>query len=659
MTPHPPTPKRKSTYKGYTLKEKWLPSLLLSLFAPLTVCFFGPFEIYGNNMSEFKFLLWDFWLMCGAVALVAAVVIFGLLLLLKGRVFDVCFGLLFGCSLMLFIQGNYLSLGVGALEGDGVGDLLTTGKIIVNSIIWIIVIAACVVAMLLLMKKFKDLIRLVSTVALIALVGMTVISFAVISMTTDVYAPEKPDTPIVFPNEEDVLSSDTDKTPADTQSTLSGEKDSSAPEQTVAPGESQSTPTDDSQETQGPDIGSSPDVPVIEEEVLTFKNLDTLATQNNIVIFIIDRFDHTYYDKAVEECPEIFDCLDGFTHFDDYVTLYPRTYPGVPHILTGVEVEFTETTRPNYMQQAYSQSPYWQALKDAGFDINVYTDDYYGYENATYMRNFVSNTSGNVDYKIVNRANLSLDMIRTSLYRYLPFFMRPVLGEINTPMYEKYVEYDLPENNSKYSTDMKEVYEEVTNAPFTFRDTERGVSMIHIAGCHTPNAYGADFGQVTPEEKKDTNVGLQQSFKIISAYIDEMKRMGVYEDATILILGDHCSIGSDTKPPYKPHVTTLLAKPAGVSEGGMKESKAQVAPEDIFATVLTAAGSDKAGNYGTNIFDIPENEDRVRRYFFQIVEGTFEEGNYLNVELEIVGDANNFDNWTVIETVDMQMNIYD
>jgi len=630
------TAKIKPPYKGYTLKEKWLPSLLLSLFAPLTVCFFGPFEIYGNNMSEFKFLLWDFWLLCGAVALGIAVVIFGLLMLLRGRAYDVCFGLFFGLSLMLFVQGNYLSLGAGSLSGDGVGELLTIGKIVVNSIIWIIVIAACVVAMLLLMRKFKDLIRLVATVALIALIGMTVISFAVISMTTDVYTSDKDESQATQSEEQSETATDPAVTPEDTQ------KETTADQETQTSGDSATT---------------DPTLPA--EEVLTFKNLDTLATQNNIIVFIVDRFDHNYYDKAMEECPEVFDCLDGFTHFDDYITLYPRTYPGVPHILTGVEIQFTETTRPDYMKYAYSQSPYWQALKDAGFDINVYTDDYYGYENAAHMRNFVSNTSGNIDYKIVNRPSLSMDMIRTSLYRYLPFSMRPVLGEINTPMYEKYVEYDLPENNSKYSTDMKGVYEEITNAPFAFRDSERGVSFIHIAGCHIPNRYNENFEKVSSEERNDTNVAIKQSFKIISAYIEEMKRMGVYENSTILIMGDHCSIGSDTKFLKKAHVTTLLAKPAGVSEGELKESKAQVGPEDIFATVLTAAGSDKAKDYGMNIFDIPEDLDRVRRYYFQIVEGTFEEGNYLNVELEIVGNGNDVESWKEIRVVDMQMNIYD
>ncbi len=586
------TSKPKPPYKGYTVKEKWLLSLLLSLFAPLTLCFYGPFEIYGNNMDEFKFVLWDFWLLCGLIAIAGAAVIFGLLMLLRGRAFDVCFALIFSLSLMFFIQGNYLSLNAGALTGDGVGETITMTQNIVNLSIWIVVIAAFIVAILLL-NRYREIIRLAATVAVVALVGMTLISFAVISMTTDVYASEKTG----YQGDESITN-----------------------------------------------------------EVLTVKNLDTLATDKNIVVFIVDRFDHTYMDKALEECPEIFDDLDGFTHFDDYITLYPRTYPGVPHIVTGVENDFSGS-RYSYMEDAYSQSPYWQALKEQKFDINVYTDDYYGYVNATHMRDFVSNTSGNVSYKIVKRTGLSFDMIRISLYRYVPFLMRHTLGNVSTPMYDKYVDYDLEQ--PEYSTDMKSVYDVLTDEAFTFRSAKNGLSYIHISGCHLPNAYGPDFDPAKSEERSNSNVAMQVSFKIISAYINEMKRMGVYENATILILGDHCNIGSDDDLPDKPHVTTLLAKPAGVSEGDLKESKAQVGASDVLATVLVAAGSDKAGDYGENIFEIPEDKNRSRRYLFQLVQGTLYEGNYINAEYEIMGSGTDMDNWHLRQEIDLNKNIYD
>ena len=586
------TTKPKTPYKGYTVKEKWLLSLLLSLFTPLTLFFYGPFEIYGNNMDEFKFVLGDFWLLCGLVALAGAAVLFGLLMLLRGRAFDVCFGLFFGLSLMFFVQGNYLSLSAGALSGDGVGETISMAQNIINLAIWIVVVAGCIVAMLLL-HKYREIIRLASTVAVIALVGMTVISFTVISLTTNVYATEKD--------------------------------------------------------------GYQGDLSVT-NEVLTIKNLDTLATENNIVVFIVDRFDHTYMDKALKECPEIFDDLEGFIHFSDYITLYPRTYPGVPHIVTGVENDFSGS-RHSYMKEAYSESPYLQALKDQDFDINVYTDDYYGYVNATHMRDFVSNTSGNVSYKIIKRANLSVDMIRISLYRYVPFLVRHTLGNVSTPMYDKYVDYDLEQ--PEYSTDMKDVYDVLTDGDFTFRKEENGISYIHVSGCHLPNHYGPDFNPATSEERSDSNVGMKVSFKIISAYIQEMKRMGVYENSTIIILGDHCNIGSDTDLPYKPHVTTLIAKPAGASEGAMTESKAQIGASDVLATVLTAAGSDKAADFGENIFDIPEDENRTRRYLFQIVDGSLYEGNYTNAVYEITGPGTDLNNWHLREEIDLHKNIYD
>ncbi len=585
-------PAKKNPYKGYTVKEKWLVSLLLSLFAPLTLCFFGPFEIYGNNMDEFKFVLWDFWMLCGLVAVASAAVLFGLLMLLRGRAFDVCFGLIFGLSFMLFIQGNYLSLGAGALTGDGVGETISMTQNVINLIIWIVVVAACIVAMLLL-HKFKEIIRLAATVAVVALVGMTVISFVVISLTTDVYASEK--------------------------------------------------------------TGYQGDVSIT-NEVLTVKNLDTLATDNNVIVFIVDRFDYTYMDRALAECPEIFAELQGFTHFSDYISLYPRTYPAVPHLVTGVENDFSGT-RGSYMKGAYSESPYLQALKERNFDINVYTDDYYGYMNATHMRDFVSNTSGNVSYKIVKRASLSMDMIRISLYRYVPFLVRHTLGNVSTPMYDKYVDYAL--EDPEYNTDMKSAYDVISDEEFTFRSAENGISYIHISGCHLPNRYDPDFAPAEGDERNDSNVAMAVSFKIISTYIKEMKRMGVYENATILILGDHCNIGSDTALPNKPHVTTLLAKSAGVSEGELQESKAQVGAGDVLATVLVAAGSDKATDFGENIFDIPEDENRSRRYLFQLVQGTLYEGNYINAEYEILGPGRDLNNWHLRTETDLHKNIYD
>jgi hypothetical protein len=91
----------------------------------------------------------------------------------------------------------------------------------------------------------------------------------------------------------------------------------------------------------------------------------------------------------------------------------------------------------------------------------------------------------------------------------------------------------------------------------------------------------------------------------------------------------------------------------------MNESKAQVAAADVLATVLVAAGSDKAADFGENIFDIPEDENRSRRYLFQLVQGTLYEGNYINAEYEILGPGRDLDSWHLREQDDLHKNIYD
>lgn len=579
----------KQKYVGYSMREKLVPTILLSIFAPVMVFFFGPFEIYGNNSDEFKFVLSDFGFIALLISVAVAIALFAILILLRSRAYDIGFGLIFGISLMLFVQGNYLSLGMNSLVGDGVGSgTASTAMIVINMIIWCVVIVGAVLAMLFL-HKYRDTVRLVSIVALVALIGMMLISFITISLTTDVYSSEK-------------LKSD-DRI----------------------------------------DVG---------EEILTVKNLDTLAKEDNIVVFVVDRFDHRYYESALEDSPEIFDELKGFTYFNDYITLYPRTFPGIVYTVTGVETDF-EASRTQYMKDAYSHSEYLQALKSEGYDINIYTDSYYGYENAAYMSGYTSNVSGNTAYEIVDRDNLVLDMIRLSLYRYLPFALQQTVGEISTPTFDKYVQYET--EHEVYTTDMKDVYNRLTEDEFTFREQDKGFSFIHIAGCHLPNLYNENFEAVSDDERWDEISSMKQSFKIISEYIKEMKRMGVYDDATIIITGDHANIGSDSEDPYNPHITSLFVKPSGVSEGEMAVSSAQVSQDELFATILAAAGADKADDFGSTVFEISEDEDRKRRYCFQ----RYQDSGYEIVEYEIVGDSDDFDNWHIVNRYELGKSIYD
>lgn len=347
---------------------------------------------------------------------------------------------------------------------------------------------------------------------------------------------------------------------------------------------------------------------------LTFENLEVLGSEHNVVVFVIDRFDWEYYDRARTASPEIFYNLDngGFTYFKDSMSLYPRTFPSIAYMVTGVENDFS-LSRSDYFHAAYGGSEFMRALYNAGYDINVYTDSYYGYINAAPMANYAQNA-------------------------------KPSEGGFDV-----------------YSTDMKQIYSHLTDGDMTVGEGKKSYKFIHLLGTHLPLVYDENF-EIIPEgdsRRNNTTIGLKASFAIINRYIDEMKRLGVYDNATIIITGDHTSIGSDKAVPLRwAHVTPLFVKPASRGSGELVISEAPVSHADMFPTVLKSEGFADYTGFGESVFDIPEDQNRERLYYFQKLDTVDGVTNYEMVIFRIWGKAADYDNWEIVNRYYLGKSIY-
>ena len=574
-------------------KKRIAPALLSSMALALTVLFFGPFELYANNMAEFAFELWDFFgvFIAIAVAVIAALTL--VLIWLPKRVFNVACTVISIIALMLYVQGTFLTMGMNSVEGDGVdGATVSTLKLIINTAVWIIVVGAGIAAAVIFSKKHTDIIRTVLTVAMVTVIGMQAVSFATVALTT-----------------EGVWGND------------------------------------------GTDEEEKHDL----VEALTYKNMEKVSTDSNIVYFVVDRFATSYVDTAKKNCPEVFEELEGFTYYDDMVSLYPRTFPAVTYMISGVENDFSRT-RTDYFKYAWENSDFMDTLKANGYSIGLYTDDYYVYEDSTPggVAAFASNLSGATETVISDRAGLAKDMARLSLYRYLPFSCRGIVGVVSSTDFQDSVQI-ISNEADKYTTDMKNAYDYLNAHPLTVSGG-KNFSFIHIQGVHLPNVYDKDFAPVDDSSKYSVEDAMIQSFKIINLYIKQLKELGLYDDATIIITGDHASIGSDSKDPYYAHLTALFVKPSGVGEGELKTSSAPVAQEDIHATILASEGIENTLDYGVSIFDLDESTERERRYHFQRY--IRDDSTYEVVKYTIVGSAKNFKNWTVSDRIKLDKSIY-
>ena len=380
------------------------------------------------------------------------------------------------------------------------------------------------------------------------------------------------------------------------------ENETTAPEDVTVEGETTEEDTTEEEITREDLFGL--DIPEGEYS-LTFENLNVLGSDHNVVVFVIDRFDWEYYEGARGIVPEIFYNLDngGFTYFNDSISLYPRTFPSIAYMVTGVENDFS-MSRNDYFEAAYGRSEFMRALYNAGYDINIYTDSYYGYSNAAFMANYAQNAKNN------------------------------------------------REGYGACSTDMKQIYSRITDNGMTVGEGKKSYKLIHLSGTHLPLAYDENFNPLPSGDPKRSNptIGLRMSFAIINHYIDEMKRLGVYENSTIIITGDHPSIGSDSAVPLRwAHVTPLFVKPSSRSSGELRISEAPVTHEDLFATVLKSEGFGNYASFGRSVFDIPETEKRDRLYYFQkqdTVDGVM---NYEMVTFRIRGKAADYANWEIID----------
>ena len=441
-------------------KKRIAPALLSSMALALTVLFFGPFELYANNMAEFAFELWDFFgvFIAIAVAIIAALTL--VLIWLPKKAFNVACAVISLVALMLYVQGTFLTMGMNSVEGDGVdGATVSTIKLVINTAVWIIVVGAGIAAAVIFSKKHTDIIRTVLTVAMVTVIGMQAVSFATVALTT-----------------EGVWGND------------------------------------------GTDEEEKHDL----VEALTYKNMEKVSTDSNIVYFVVDRFATSYVDTAKKNCPEVFEELEGFTYYDDMVSLYPRTFPAVTYMISGVENDFSRT-RTDYFKYAWENSDFMDTLKANGYSIGLYTDDYYVYEDSTPggVAAFASNLSGATETVISDRAGLAKDMARLSLYRYLPFSCRGIVGVVSSTDFQDSVQI-ISNEADKYTTDMKNAYDYLNAHPLTVSGG-KNFSFIHIQGVHLPNVYDKDFAPVDDSSKYSVEDAMIQSFKIINLYIKQLK----------------------------------------------------------------------------------------------------------------------------------------
>ena len=364
--------------------------------------------------------------------------------------------------------------------------------------------------------------------------------------------------------------------------------------------------------------------------ILSTKGLDTLSSSNNVYYFCVDRFDELFAERVTNDYPDLYSELTGFTWFQDYISLYSHTYPAVASMLTNKEYDISKL-RVDFLNDVYSGETALSKMNENGYSVQLYTDSYYSFSNASHLPEYVTNRSELESFNIHNRFGLSCCMTGLSLYRCLPYGAKELFAILNSGVLNSFVDCTAEDGHAEYKTLNKNVQEIVSNASFSV-DAQKQFSFIHVEGCHDIQHINYHSGPI------------KLSFDIINCYLRALKANGLYDSATIIITGDHPDGINDTRGIGEPRLTSLFVKPSNSTNEPLKISQAQVSQVNLWPTIFKSENIAHTGE--PSVFDIDESEDRIRYHYFDTYVYPLTEYTY-----RITGSGKQFDNWEQIDEV--------
>lgn len=110
--------------------------IMNTIFLAFTLCIYAPLELYLSNYHEFWFSLSLFWYIILAFGVVAALIAIIIGYFLKGKLLILYEALLFGLGINAYIQGNFLNLKIGVLNGADIIWEEYHKNFVINAVIW-------------------------------------------------------------------------------------------------------------------------------------------------------------------------------------------------------------------------------------------------------------------------------------------------------------------------------------------------------------------------------------------------------------------------------------------------------------------------------------------------------------------------------------------
>ena len=348
---------------------------------------------------------------------------------------------------------------------------------------------------------------------------------------------------------------------------------------------------------------------------LSTEGMYEISENENIIIFILDAFDDAYFQKIYADDSETYDKIfEDFTYFDNTTVAAARTKAALPTIITG-EAYPGDISYIEYIENAFDRDGLYTQLQQQNYHTGIYTDSVYIPDNAGTL---VDNQEDS-GYKVSSYSGLAGKYLEFTLFKYMPHVLKQFFW-MYTGEFEQY-------KIGSYITDDASFYKDMQ---LSLMEDGNAFRLYHLHGAHSP--YTLDENAQSHNETTLTQQ-CKGALHIVSDYIEQMKDLGVYDNATIVIMADHGEANDDYGTINDAHGILFFKSKSQQSDFSF--SSAPVSYFDLHATLLSAL----CGASDNTFFDYSEGEVRDR-YFYKY---TSDAGKFVVSEYCTNGHAGNAD----------------
>lgn len=296
-----------------------------------------------------------------------------------------------------------------------------------------------------------------------------------------------------------------------------------------------------------------------------------VGSNNNIIVLIIDAADNSYINELSDKNDEILDEYKDFTIYTNTCSVYDYTNLSQLQMVTNFPFDnnMSNSERRKLAWNTPWAKEFFKRFHEAGYRVNFYNFDY---ETSEYVVGNIDNAKklnpDDVGIQYINYKKIRFKNDEIIRYRIFPVALKGCVTMYNVADPEPVVVF----NTSNGVYDNEDFYK---NANIELGDNENYVIFNHIIGVHAPN---------------DNADSLKDCLEITDKYIDGLKNLGVYDNATIIVTSDHGMHERGDATVAEPATPIFMIKEAGVINNEPKYNNAPICHSDFMATLLYNAG---------------------------------------------------------------------